>query len=168
MLCLDEATSGTCIVNCTTPGSYHYYASDRDVLIALDAVSELRVNEAIEKILESRHTTSLIVAHRLSTISRAERIVVLEGTQSVQTLYCVSFFLFFLSFLSFFPSGLHNYKYSLPYLYRPLHNRRRYYGGGPIQFIGTGFGFLLDSRELTNHVFHPPMRACFLGFSFLF
>lgn len=39
----------------------------------------MRVNEAIEKILESRTTTSLIVAHRLSTISRAERIVVLEG-----------------------------------------------------------------------------------------
>lgn len=37
------------------------------------------MNEAIEKILESRTTTSLIVAHRLSTISRAERIVVLEG-----------------------------------------------------------------------------------------
>ncbi|KAF9518913.1 hypothetical protein BS47DRAFT_1325025 [Hydnum rufescens UP504] len=54
LLCLDEATS------------------------ALDAVSELRVNEAIEKILESRHTTSIIVAHRLSTISRAERIAVLE------------------------------------------------------------------------------------------
>ncbi|KAF8310188.1 hypothetical protein DL93DRAFT_2230451 [Clavulina sp. PMI_390] len=54
LLCLDEATS------------------------ALDAVSEMRVNSAIEKILESRTTTSLIVAHRLSTISRAERIVVLE------------------------------------------------------------------------------------------
>lgn len=54
LLCLDEATS------------------------ALDAVSELRVNEAIEKILESRNTTSIIIAHRLSTISRAERIVVLE------------------------------------------------------------------------------------------
>lgn len=48
--------------------------------VALDAVSEMRVNEAIEKILESRTTTSLIVAHRLSTISRAERIVVLEGS----------------------------------------------------------------------------------------
>ncbi|KAF8319504.1 putative ATP-binding cassette transporter [Cantharellus anzutake] len=60
LLCLDEATS------------------------ALDAVSELRVNQAIEKILESRHTTSIIVAHRLSTISRAERIVVLEDGRIVE------------------------------------------------------------------------------------
>ncbi|KAJ3555280.1 hypothetical protein NM688_g2661 [Phlebia brevispora] len=45
---------------------------------ALDATSEHRVNDAIEKILRSRQTTCLIVAHRLSTIARAERIVVLE------------------------------------------------------------------------------------------
>jgi putative ABC transport system ATP-binding protein len=37
------------------------------------------VNDAIDKILHSRQTTCLIVAHRLSTIARAERIVVLEG-----------------------------------------------------------------------------------------
>ncbi|CAE6346976.1 unnamed protein product [Rhizoctonia solani] len=54
LLCLDEATS------------------------ALDALSELRVNEAIERILESHETSTLIVAHRLSTISRAGRIIVLE------------------------------------------------------------------------------------------
>ncbi|QRV97861.1 ABC transporter transmembrane region [Ceratobasidium sp. AG-Ba] len=54
LLCLDEATS------------------------ALDALSELRVNEAIERILQSHETSTLIVAHRLSTISRAGRIVVLE------------------------------------------------------------------------------------------
>jgi len=46
---------------------------------ALDATSERRVNDAIEKILRSRQTTCLFVAHRLSTIARAERIVVLEG-----------------------------------------------------------------------------------------
>ncbi|KJA28809.1 hypothetical protein HYPSUDRAFT_196972 [Hypholoma sublateritium FD-334 SS-4] len=46
---------------------------------ALDATSERRVNDAIDKILRSRKTTVLIVAHRLSTIARAERIVVLEG-----------------------------------------------------------------------------------------
>ncbi|KAI0090571.1 P-loop containing nucleoside triphosphate hydrolase protein [Irpex rosettiformis] len=45
---------------------------------ALDATSEHRVNDAIEKILQSRQTTCLIVAHRLSTIARAERIIVLE------------------------------------------------------------------------------------------
>ncbi|THG93711.1 hypothetical protein EW145_g8303, partial [Phellinidium pouzarii] len=45
---------------------------------SLDAASEYRVNDAIDKILSSRRTTCLIVAHRLSTIARAERIVVLE------------------------------------------------------------------------------------------
>jgi ABC-type multidrug transport system fused ATPase/permease subunit len=38
-----------------------------------------QVNDAIDKILRSRHTTCLFVAHRLSTIARAVRIVVLEG-----------------------------------------------------------------------------------------
>lgn len=46
---------------------------------SLDATSEHRVNDAIDKILHARNTTCLIVAHRLSTIARAERIVVLEG-----------------------------------------------------------------------------------------
>jgi len=59
-LCLDEATS------------------------ALDAASEHKVNDAIDKILQARHTTSLIVAHRLSTIARAERVVVLEGGKIVE------------------------------------------------------------------------------------
>lgn len=45
---------------------------------SLDATSEHRVNDAIDKILRDRQTTCLIVAHRLSTIARAERIVVLE------------------------------------------------------------------------------------------
>ncbi|CAL1711971.1 unnamed protein product [Somion occarium] len=45
---------------------------------SLDATSEHRVNDAIDKILHSRNTTCIIVAHRLSTIARAERIVVLE------------------------------------------------------------------------------------------
>lgn len=45
---------------------------------SLDAASEHRVNDAIDKILQARQTTCLIVAHRLSTIARAERIVVLE------------------------------------------------------------------------------------------
>ncbi|KAI6029212.1 hypothetical protein PISMIDRAFT_686392 [Pisolithus microcarpus 441] len=45
---------------------------------SLDATSEHRVNDAIDKILRDRRTTCLIVAHRLSTIARAERIVVLE------------------------------------------------------------------------------------------
>lgn len=39
----------------------------------------LQVNDAVDKILRARQTTVLFVAHRLSTIARAERIVVLEG-----------------------------------------------------------------------------------------
>ncbi|KAJ8475143.1 hypothetical protein ONZ45_g15713 [Pleurotus djamor] len=45
---------------------------------SLDATSEVRVNDAIDKILRAKETTCLFVAHRLSTIARAERIVVLE------------------------------------------------------------------------------------------
>ncbi|KAF9450097.1 hypothetical protein P691DRAFT_666011 [Macrolepiota fuliginosa MF-IS2] len=52
---------------------------------ALDATSERRVNDAIEKILRSRQTTCLFVAHRLSTIARAEKIVVLEGGRIVES-----------------------------------------------------------------------------------
>ena len=52
---------------------------------ALDATSERRVNDAIDKILRSRQTTCLFVAHRLSTIARAERIVVLEGGKVTET-----------------------------------------------------------------------------------
>lgn len=92
LLCLDEATSGSSNLQST----YISYSFAHSSMIqspfdppALDAVSEMRVNEAIEKILESRTTTSLIVAHRLSTISRAERIVVLEG-EALMFLACES------------------------------------------------------------------------------
>ncbi|EKM81172.1 hypothetical protein AGABI1DRAFT_72028 [Agaricus bisporus var. burnettii JB137-S8] len=52
---------------------------------ALDATSERRVNDAIDRILRSRQTTCIFVAHRLSTIARAERIVVLEGGRIVES-----------------------------------------------------------------------------------
>ncbi|KAF8633262.1 hypothetical protein AX17_004438 [Amanita inopinata Kibby_2008] len=45
---------------------------------SLDATSEHRVNDAIDRILRGRQTICLFVAHRLSTIARAERVVVLE------------------------------------------------------------------------------------------
>ena len=45
----------------------------------------MQVNDAIDKILRSRQTTCLIVAHRLSTIARAERIVVLEDGKITET-----------------------------------------------------------------------------------
>ncbi|KAI0312186.1 P-loop containing nucleoside triphosphate hydrolase protein, partial [Amylostereum chailletii] len=52
---------------------------------SLDAASERRVNDAIDKVLQSRDTTCLFVAHRLSTIARAERIVVLEDGHITET-----------------------------------------------------------------------------------
>ncbi|RPD58151.1 P-loop containing nucleoside triphosphate hydrolase protein [Lentinus tigrinus ALCF2SS1-7] len=52
---------------------------------SLDATSEHRVNDAIDKILRSRQTTCFVVAHRLSTIARAERIVVLEDGNIVES-----------------------------------------------------------------------------------
>jgi len=52
---------------------------------SLDAASEHRVNDAIDRILRSRNVTCLIVAHRLSTIARAERIVVLEDGHITET-----------------------------------------------------------------------------------
>ncbi|KAJ3575268.1 hypothetical protein NP233_g1204 [Leucocoprinus birnbaumii] len=52
---------------------------------ALDATSERRVNDAIEKVLRSRQTTCIFVAHRLSTIARAERVVVMEGGRIVES-----------------------------------------------------------------------------------
>ncbi|KAF9047476.1 P-loop containing nucleoside triphosphate hydrolase protein [Panaeolus papilionaceus] len=52
---------------------------------SLDATSERRVNDAVDRILRSRSTTVLFVAHRLSTIARAERIVVLEGGRIVES-----------------------------------------------------------------------------------
>ncbi|KAH6914032.1 ATP-binding cassette transporter [Coprinopsis sp. MPI-PUGE-AT-0042] len=52
---------------------------------ALDATSERRVNDAIDKILRSRQTTCIFVAHRLSTIARASRIVVLEDGQITES-----------------------------------------------------------------------------------
>jgi ABC-type multidrug transport system fused ATPase/permease subunit len=44
---------------------------------ALDTESERLVQAAINRLMENR--TSLVVAHRLSTISHADSIIVLEG-----------------------------------------------------------------------------------------
>ncbi|KAG9009313.1 ATP-binding cassette permease mdl1 [Tulasnella sp. JGI-2019a] len=51
---------------------------------ALDAASELQVNDAIDRILRQGNLTCLIVAHRLSTIARADRVVVLDGGRIVE------------------------------------------------------------------------------------
>jgi ABC-type multidrug transport system fused ATPase/permease subunit len=49
-----------------------------------------QVNDAIDKILSKKETICLFVAHRLSTIARAERIVVLEGKRILPTASFVS------------------------------------------------------------------------------
>jgi subfamily B ATP-binding cassette protein MsbA len=50
---------------------------------ALDSESEKLVNDALEKLMENR--TSIIIAHRLSTIQNADKIIVLEHGQIVET-----------------------------------------------------------------------------------
>lgn len=49
---------------------------------ALDSHSETAVNEALDRLLDGR--TSLVVAHRLSTIRKADRIVVMERGRVVE------------------------------------------------------------------------------------
>ena len=49
---------------------------------ALDSESELLVKEALEKLMEGR--TSFVIAHRLSTVLRADRIVVLDEGRIVE------------------------------------------------------------------------------------
>ncbi len=49
---------------------------------ALDAESETLVQEALERLMEGR--TSLVIAHRLATVRRADRIVVLDAGRIVE------------------------------------------------------------------------------------
>ena len=49
---------------------------------ALDGDSERAVQEALERLMRGR--TTLVVAHRLSTVQHADRIVVLEAGQIVE------------------------------------------------------------------------------------
>jgi ATP-binding cassette subfamily B protein len=50
---------------------------------ALDAESEHLVKEALDRLLEGR--TTLIIAHRLSTVRDANRVLVLEGGKVVES-----------------------------------------------------------------------------------
>ncbi|MFQ5766919.1 MAG: ABC transporter ATP-binding protein [Acidobacteriota bacterium] len=50
---------------------------------ALDAESERYVQEALDKLLEGR--TSLVIAHRLATVHRADRIMVMEAGRIVES-----------------------------------------------------------------------------------
>lgn len=49
---------------------------------ALDAESEYLVQEALEKLMENR--TTIIIAHRLSTVRKADKILVVEGGQIIE------------------------------------------------------------------------------------
>ncbi len=50
---------------------------------ALDTESEILVQEAIERLMAGR--TSIVIAHRLSTVQNADRIVVIEGGRIAET-----------------------------------------------------------------------------------
>ena len=50
---------------------------------ALDSESERAVQEALERLMQNR--TTLVIAHRLSTVHHADRIVVMEAGQIVET-----------------------------------------------------------------------------------
>jgi ATP-binding cassette subfamily B protein len=50
---------------------------------ALDAESERLVQDALDRLMENR--TTIVIAHRLATVQRADRIVVLEGGHVVET-----------------------------------------------------------------------------------
>jgi subfamily B ATP-binding cassette protein MsbA len=49
---------------------------------SLDAVSELEVQKAFENLMKGR--TTIIIAHRLSTVMNADRIIVIEGGNIIQ------------------------------------------------------------------------------------
>src|ERR1700755_3530625 len=50
---------------------------------ALDAEGERMVQAALESAM--RHRTTLVIAHRLATVQKADRIVVLEAGEIVET-----------------------------------------------------------------------------------
>src|SRR3954452_10627180 len=49
---------------------------------ALDAVTEQAITESLERLLEGR--TAIVIAHRLATVMRADRILVIDGGRVVQ------------------------------------------------------------------------------------
>lgn len=51
---------------------------------ALDSESELVVQEALDKLLQTEHRTTIIIAHRLTTIRNADTIVVIAGGKVVE------------------------------------------------------------------------------------
>ena len=49
----------------------------------IDSPTELRIQQALEKLMQNR--TSLVVAHRLSTVRHADRIIVLNRGRIIET-----------------------------------------------------------------------------------
>ena len=52
---------------------------------ALDTESEQLIQQALDNLHKSRSQTTIIIAHRLSTIKNADKIVVLDAGQVVET-----------------------------------------------------------------------------------
>jgi ATP-binding cassette, subfamily B, bacterial len=50
---------------------------------ALDAESELAVQQALDRLMHKR--TMLVIAHRLATVQKADRIIVLDGGKVVDS-----------------------------------------------------------------------------------
>jgi energy-coupling factor transporter ATP-binding protein EcfA2 len=50
---------------------------------ALDAESEALVREALERLMRDR--TSIVIAHRLSTVRNADRVIVVEGGRIIES-----------------------------------------------------------------------------------
>ena len=49
---------------------------------SVDTETELLIQQALERLIKGR--TTIIIAHRLSTVRNADRIVALEGTKIVE------------------------------------------------------------------------------------
>ena len=51
---------------------------------ALDSTSERVVQEALDKLLAAKRRTTIVIAHRLSTVKNADKIVVVSGGKVVE------------------------------------------------------------------------------------